>query len=262
MVSPMKENIAFLRSTAADPAFEAIDELPLPYIEIDASGIVTRANRFTNALHPDDQGELIGKMVWESMPLDEQEQNCAAYFSLMESGEDPPMARRSIYDRSGHFRIYELHRSLMRNEEGRPTGMRMVCVDVTEATKEMEEEHRVRLWLESVIASLTDGVIVTDALGFIRAVNPAAETLLGWKAAELTGKLIEKLLPVLSFVSSDETRLSFTMTLAGSCRGIATILDQQRRQLRVEIGTSPILNQENGFTEGVVTVLRRLNEAA
>ena len=33
-----------------------IDELPLPYVEIDAHGIVTRANRATLAVHHPEQG--------------------------------------------------------------------------------------------------------------------------------------------------------------------------------------------------------------
>jgi PAS domain S-box-containing protein len=155
-----------------------------------------------------------------------------------------------------------MYRSLMRDEEGRPSGMRMLSLDVTEEKRELEEARRARLWLESVIASLADAVLVTDALGFIRSANPAAETLFGWRFAELEGKLIEKALPVLSYVSDDPTKLSFTMSLAGHCRGIATILDRESREVRVEIGTSPILNKESGFTEGVVAVLRTLEQAA
>jgi len=58
-----------------------------------------------------------------------------------------------------------MHRSLMRDSDGRPVGMRMVCLDVTEARKELEEAQRVRKWLESIMESVSDAVIVTDALG-------------------------------------------------------------------------------------------------
>jgi PAS domain S-box-containing protein len=257
----MNKNSSPQPSAAANAVPDRIDELPLPYIEIDAKGIVTHANRATVALHPDGQGELIGKMAWDAMPPDEREQSCAAYLSLMESGEEPPVVTRTLFDCSGHFQNYELHRRLIRDSDDRPVGMRMVCVNVTKAKKELEEALRARQWLESVIASLSDAVIVTDSLGFIRTVNPATEAMFGWKAAELTGKLIEKALPVLSFVSGDTAKLNFTMSLAGHCRGTAMMLDRERRELRVEIGNSPILNQENGFTEGVVSVLRRLEDA-
>jgi hypothetical protein len=54
--------------------------------------------------------------------------------------------------------------------------------------------------------------------------------------------------------------LNFTMALEGHCRGIATILDRQRRELRLEIRTSPILEKGTGYTTGVVTVLSRLEQ--
>jgi PAS domain S-box-containing protein len=258
----MKNSSAPKQISVVDAAPDAIDELPLPYIEMDATGRITRVNRATLALHSPDQGKLIGRMAWEFMPGDEKNPSCAAYLALMESGGDPPVVYRSLYDRSGEYRTYAMYRSLMRDEEGRPSGMRMLSLDVTEEKRELEEARRARLWLESVIASLADAVLVTDALGFIRSANPAAETLFGWRFAELEGKLIEKALPVLSYVSDDPTKLSFTMSLAGHCRGIATILDRESREVRVEIGTSPILNKESGFTEGVVAVLRTLEQAA
>jgi PAS domain S-box-containing protein len=246
---------------ATNAAQDRIDELPLPYIEIDASGIVTHANRATRELHPDDQGELIGRPAWDSEPTAEKAQNYAAYRSLMETGVEPPVARRNLYDSSGSFRTYQLYRNLMRNPDGRPVGMRMVCVDVTETSKELEEARRSRKWLESVIAALSDAVVVTDALGYIRTVNPAAETLFGWKAAEMIGQLVEDKLRLTAYSSADVIWLNHCDALEKSTKGIGTMLDNQRRELHLEIGTSPVLNQENGFTEGVVTVLRRLKEA-
>lgn len=236
------------------------DELPLPYLEMDAMGFVTRANRAALALHPMEQGDLIGRMAWDLMATDEKEQSCAAYLSAMESGEEPPVVLRSLYTRHGEFRIYEMYRNLIRDAKGRPAGMRIVCVDVTRAKRELEAAQKGRAWLESIMESVAEAVIVTDALGFIRSSNAAAETLLGWKARELTGKVIEKVLPLLHFDSVSGSPLNFTMELEGHCRGIATILDRERRELRVEIRTSPILENGTGYTIGVVTVLSRLED--
>lgn len=193
------------------------------------------------------------------MATEEKEPSCAAYLSIMESGQGPPPVLRSIYDRSGEFRIYEMHRSFIRDAEGRPAGMRMLCVDVTAAKRALEEAHRARLWLQSILESAADAVLVTDALGFIRLVNPAAQALLGWKAPELIGKAIEKGLPLLN-VSGGTKTLDFTMALESPCKAIASVLDRERRELRVEITTSPILDKESGFTTGMVSVLRRVEE--
>lgn len=245
---------------------DAVDQLPLPYIEMDASGTITRANRAALCLHPAEQGGLVGSMAWELMATDEKEQSCAAYLSFMVSGEDPPPVMRSLYTGGGEFRTCELHRNLIRDSEGRPAGMRLMLVDVTPAKKALEEAQYRSSWLESMIESMADGVIMTDALGFIRVVNPAAEQLFGWKAKELIGKVIEKGLPLLSFASEQGqekgAELSFTMKLSGPCRGVATILGRLRQEVRVELTTSPILDRETGFTTGVVSLMRPLEQAA
>ena len=252
----MNDLSAQTHAAPADGFLDAIDELPLPYMEMDSMGIITHANRATMALHPMEQGALIGRMAWELMATDEKEQSCAAYLSLMESGEDPPTVLRSLYTRHGEFRTYELHRSLIRDGDGQPAGMRMVCVDATQARRELEAAQRARAWLESIVASLADAVIVTDALGFIRAVNPAAEALVGWKAQELIGKLIEKALPLLHYSSESGCQLNFTMALEGNSKGIATILCREDRPVRMEITTSPIIDKATGFTTGVVSISR------
>jgi PAS domain S-box-containing protein len=240
---------------------DALDDLPVAYVEMDAHGAITRANRLTRSLHSSHAGELIGKLAWEMMPAEEQERSRASFETAMETRQDPPVARRSIYDSSGNFRVYEIHRNLIRDGDGQPTGMRVVSVDVSEMHKAQGEAERVRLWLENALEAMADAVIVTDALGFIRTINAAAEELFGWKAAELKNKVIEKALPVLSYVSDDKSKLDFTMKLDKRASGVATMLDRERRELRVEISTSPMVDKVNGSTEGVVAVLRRVAAA-
>jgi two-component system sensor histidine kinase NreB len=44
-------------------------------------------------------------------------------------------------------------------------------------------------FLESIFKHMTDAIIVIDKQGFVVGVNPAAETLIGWSAEELSGKV-------------------------------------------------------------------------
>lgn len=233
-----------------------VDELPLPYIEMDSRGVITRANRATLALHPVDRGELIGKIAWDLMASDEKDQSFAAYCSTLETGQEPGVARRSLCDRSGQFRTYEMHRRLVRDSEGNPTGMRMLCVDVTGAKQDLEEARSANVWLESVLNSMVEAVIVTDAVGFIRWANPAAEALLGWKASELMGMSIEEGFPILAFLPGRRSECIFTAWLERPMKGIATILNRERREIHVGIAASPIQDKENGSTIGVVILVR------
>jgi len=240
---------------------DAIEELPVAYVEMDARGAVTRANRLTRALHSSHVGELIGILAWEAMPTEEQERSCAAFAAAMEKGVDPPVVRRSIYSSCDAFRIYDLHRNLIRDSEGQPVGMRVVSVDVTEAHLALQKAERASQWLESVFASMADAVIITDALGFIRNVNPAAEELFGWKAEQLLGKEAEKALSMLYFIAGNKSQHDVTKGLDHSARGVATMLTRERQELWVEIRTSPIVDKVTGVTAGVVSVMRRMEEA-
>jgi PAS domain S-box-containing protein len=151
-----------------------------------------------------------------------------------------------------------MHRSLMRDADGNPCGMRMLCVDVTETRKELEDARRRNAKLESVIESMCTAVLVTDAVGFIRSANPAAEELLGWQTSELRGVSIEEGFPVLAYLGGGRSELTFSMALEGPSKGLATVLDRQRREVHIELGTSPILDKETGTTIGVVLVLHKL----
>jgi PAS domain S-box-containing protein len=132
----------------------------------------------------------------------------------------------------------------------------MVSFDVTEAERANEEAFQSRLWLESVLESVSDAVIVMDALGFVRYLNPAAEFLSGWTSAELKGMVIEKGLPLLSYHSADSSELSFRIAIDRTSNGVAVLLDRNRKELKVEISTSPIVDKDKGYTIGVVSVLR------
>jgi hypothetical protein len=77
----------------------------------------------------------------------------------------------------------------------------------------------------------------------------------------LIGKETDNVLPVLSYISGNKTVLDYNMELENQSQGIATILDRDSREVRVEIATAPMLDKESGFTSGVVTVFRRLRDA-
>ncbi len=139
---------------------------------MDSSGVVTRANRATLALHHPERGELVGKMAWDFMAADEKDPSFAAYCSAIETGEELEVVRRSLYDRSGKFRTYELYRKLLHGESGTAAGMRVIFVDVTDQVKTLDAANRATLWLESILESVCEAVIVTDSVGFIREANP------------------------------------------------------------------------------------------
>jgi PAS domain S-box-containing protein len=257
----MPEGSLFQLAYSGNSAADALDDLPLPYLELDAHGVVVRANRATYALHPVDHGELIGRSAWDSMPPGEKEQSCAAYMQLLETGAEPQTVHRHIFDKSGEFRIYKMYRRFIRDEAGKPIGMRVISVDVTETTNALEETRRERQWLEHMVACMPAAVIVTDTVGMVTYLNAAAEELLSWMASEAIGTEVEKILPLLEYSATDGVMLDHGAALEKPTCGTATTADRQGRQLRVEIRTAPMVNKQTGVTIGVTGFVRRLSVA-
>jgi PAS domain S-box-containing protein len=148
---------------------------------------------------------------------------------------------------------------MIRDAAGKPAGMRMIGVDVTETIKALEEECRERKWLESVIASVAEGVVLTDVLGVVCSINPAAEKLVGFSSAELTGKVIEEALPLLSYQSLDGAPLSRRSEIERNTKGVATILNRAHMEVKFEMSTSPVVDKVTGAAIGVVEILRKLD---
>jgi PAS domain S-box-containing protein len=239
-----------------------IDLLPLPYVEIDANGIITRVNNATVALHHPLHGELVGKSGWDLLAIDEKDRSSAAFHALMVSGEEPPVIHHSIFDRSGKFRTYEMHRRLIRNGRKKAAGIRMICIDVTEAKRDLEEAQRARQWLESAMLSLAEAVILTDALGLIHSVNPAAEKLCSRSAVALKAMAIDELLSVEPRPGENGATLDLQTMLQIPVKGIATVKASERRPVKVEFSTSPIFEKDSGSVSGVTALLRQLENVA
>jgi PAS domain S-box-containing protein len=246
-------------SAAVSAAIQAlIDEIPAGYMEVDCEGRILRVNRAFCRMHEMTGEQLIGQTPWEFMALDEVEKSLDDFHSVIRSGADPHPVSRTMYTAEGECRTYEIHRARIRDTATRITGMRLIYFDVTASQARTEEAQQTLLWLESVLAAIDDAVLVTDALGFINRINPAAERLTGWKAAELQGKSIQSACPILQFIPADPGQARARMGLDGPCRGRARILNHDREEITIEINASPILDVEHGYTIGVVHLWRSI----
>jgi PAS domain S-box-containing protein len=174
----------------------------------------------------------------------------------MELGEDPPMIRRSLLSASGEYRTHELHRRMLRDSSGNPVGICCATFDVSEIESAHRDARQAKQWLESVIEAIPQAVIVTDALGFVRFSNPAAEALTGWPAQEQLGKQIEKVIPILRYNSTNQGTPSFRMALREPWNGDVELLNRERQTVSTWLSASPIVDRESGYTNGIVIVLR------
>lgn len=207
--------------------------------------------------------ELTGKSIWALMPAAERDAHRSAFERAMRTGEaSPPVVLRSIYTKAGEYRMHEVHRRLILDSEGNPVGMGLVSFDMTEIEMARKGAQESAGWMNSVFESMAGAVLVIDALGFVRYVNPAGQALTGCKREALIGTQVEEGLPLVSFESLDGSALNFGVVLDSRWTGKATIRGCNRQQVRVEISSSPFVDREKGCTTGVVGVMRRAADSS
>lgn len=238
------------------PTATVLQEMSVAYTEVDTRGIFRVANSAACLLFDRPLEELVGHDIWELMPLDEAHRSRTEFFRLIESGETPPIVRRVLYSGRGGFCAHELHRRIMRDTAGAIIGLSCVTFDVSDAEAAHREARQAKLWLESVVEAIPQALVVTDALGFVRLVNPAAELLTGWSAHELIGKQIEQGMPILGTTSASHTPLSFRIALTETWNGDVEFLNRNREANSVWLSASPIVDKESSYTNGVVIVMR------
>lgn len=237
------------------PSFDA---LPTPVIDCDTQGVITAANLAAQNLEQAHGLHFVGKELWALVAPEYRQGNRNSFYALMErGGEDPHRIRRSINMPNGGFRTYQISRSFLRDAAGQIVGLRMVLADVTEHTAAHQREKTARLWLESVTDALAEAVIVTDALGFIRFVNPAASSLTEWQEKELLNMTISKAIPILSYSRAEGVPFNYRLVLERRSSGIITFLTKSQQEATVAFNTAPVLDKIQGSTIGVSYVFRK-----
>jgi PAS domain S-box-containing protein len=122
-----------------------------------------------------------------------------------------------------------------------------------------EQADEQREWLQVTLSSIGEGVIATDAAGRVRFLNPAAQRLTGWRAAEAAGRPVDELLPL--FDERDGAPLANPLDEALRKRNAAAAGGEPALRARdgsvhpVDINAAPIVDAAEGVA-GAVLVLR------
>lgn len=98
-----------------------------------------------------------------------------------------------------------LIKSTFARPDGSTGGLMVTLIDVTQRKRTEEEIQEIRRFTDSVVQTMTEGLILTDAEGRISFVNPAAAAMLGYAVSEMEG------LPATSFVPEDQQKVVVEM---------------------------------------------------
>ena len=118
-------------------------------------------------------------------------------------------------------------------------------------------------WYQVTLAAIGDAVLTTDPDGLVTYMNPVAETLTGWSAAEAIGKRLEDVFRIVN----EETRKPIEQPVrkvidTGLVRGLANhtlLIARDGSELPIDDSAAPVWG-EDGSLVGVVMVFRDITE--
>ena len=118
-------------------------------------------------------------------------------------------------------------------------------------------------WYQVVLSAVGDAVLTTDPGGLVTYMNPVAESLTGWSAAEALGKHLEDVFHIVN----EETRKHAEQPVrkvieTGLVRGLANhtlLIARDGSELPIDDSAAPVWG-EDGKLVGVVMIFRDIRE--
>jgi hypothetical protein len=122
-----------------------------------------------------------------------------------------------------------------------------------EVERKLREQER---WLAATLDSIGDAVLTTDVGGKLISLNPAAQTLIGWSAAEARGKEVSEILRFIDEKTGAPAVNPLTLALqTGSATGLAGptfIVTREGVERPIEDIATPIRDETDNIIGGVL----------
>ena len=130
--------------------------------------------------------------------------------------------------------------------------------------RDSEEQLRVsREWLATVLGSIGDAVITTDANGIVTYLNTVAEQVTGWKSDEAIGKSQREIFSIINEDSRDLAENPVERAIReGAIEGLANhtiLVRRDGREISIDDSAAPI-RDGSGALAGVVLVFRDITD--
>jgi PAS domain S-box-containing protein len=172
----------------------------------------------------------------------------------------------ALRDEAGNLRGFsKITRDLTARKQAEENARRLV---EEETARQAAEAHAAALWeererLRVTLHSIGDGVIATDATGRITLINPVAEALTAWNAAEAAGQPLQAVFPIINELTREEAENPVARALReGGVVGLANhtiLLARDGTERAIDDSAAPI-RSEQGQVLGVILVFRDATE--
>ena len=150
--------------------------------------------------------------------------------------------------------------TLLTDEEGKPTGITVVCRDITKRKQAEEELEARKRKLEGYIESMVDGVVLSDLEGTTVDINKACLELLGYKRkGDVVGRpgfiraIRKKDMPKIGALLEEIIKKGYVRD-----REI-TVLAQDRREIPI-LFSATLIKDPEGKPTSIFTILKDITE--
>lgn len=190
--------------------------------------------------------------------------------------EEPKIMERLVKgERIEHFETVRVRKdggqvdvsltiSPIRDNTGKIIGASKIARDITEKRLAEERLREERERLEVTLASIGDGVIVTDATAHVKFLNPVAEALVGWKREEAANQPLEL---IFNIVNENTRRRADNPAVRALNQGIVVglanhtvLIARDGSERAIDDSAAPIRDTK-GDVRGVVLVFRDVTGA-
>jgi len=251
--------IAVVPSSVQDPAErdrQLFEDAPIAYHEIDTKGVIREVNKTECQLLGYRPEELIGHHIWEFV-AEEQQQAARETIARTVARLEPPTAVECEFrHRDGQYLWVEIHRKLIENAAGNVVGIRSALLDVTERRRLEAEILRQHDWMRFVFRSGTKAVMTADILGRISTMNPAAETITGWREEEALGRPMERICRVQRDSGEPVDLMSCILAESAISNRLRNfvMIDRSGASQSIQWTVSPILNDDEVIVGAMLVV--------
>jgi PAS domain S-box-containing protein len=162
----------------------------------DTSGCIVQINSAVEKMLEYSKDEIVGKNIWELMPLDDKDHEKAVRIIKKLKIKERMTGVEQVWKRKdGNLFHVELNLSILKDAEGNTTGAMASIRDITDRKRAGEEIKDSEERYHSLIENAIDAIISVNEEGVIVTFNKKAEEMYGYDREEILGKSVLLLVP-------------------------------------------------------------------
>jgi len=204
-------------------------------------------------------GEIVGRPLTVLFPPERVTED-GKILAQVREGKASAMLETVRVAKDGRNIPVLLSVSPIRDGEGRVVGASKVVHDISELVEAREKAAREKELLATTLASIGDGVVVTDAQGRVTFLNPEAERLTGWTNTDAAGQPVTTVFRIVNEQTRQTVESPVEKVLRlGTVVGLANhtiLIARDGTETPIDDSGAPIRQRGGGPIFGVVLVFR------